>query len=142
MKRLFLLSLLFCTGCALRPHISVHSQPINKKYYASHYAKTPDPRAEKGEVGQRLIISWHIPYRDFRKHVWRAKATVQFGDRTENSFYKQIDAFEGDWILKWSGRPFIDKRGVISYKVELLQDGEVIDTFQHQLWCELIRLED
>lgn len=138
-KWLILLLLTACTGTR---QLAVYNQPINKKYYSSVYAETPDPKVERGEVGQRLIVSWDLPYKQFHKHQWQVRLVVQFGDRTEETFSKEITNFEGDWILKWSGRPFIDKRGIVSYKAELLEDGQVIDTFQHQLWCELIRLED
>ena len=129
-------------GCSARTKLSVYNQPINNKYYSSVHAETPSPKVDRGEVGQRLIISWDIPYRDFRKHQWTTRLIVQFGNRTEETFTKEIEEFEGDWILKYSGRPYIDKRGIVSYKAELLQDGRTVDLFQHQLWCELIQLED
>lgn len=106
------------------------------------HAETPDPKAERGEVGQRLIISWDLPYKEFHKHLWQVKVQIQFGNRTEEEKTKKITNFEGDWVLKWSGRPYVDKRGIVSYKAELMRDGAVVNTFQHQLWCELIRLED
>lgn len=129
-------------GCSAQKRLVVYNQPINNKYYSSVYAETPNPKVDRKEVGQRLVISWDIPYRDFRKYSWQARLIVQFGDRTEEKFTHEIDEFEGDWILKYSGRPFIDKRGVVSYKGELLQNGHVVDTFQHQLWCDLIQLDD
>jgi len=136
------LSLLLLTACTGSTKLSVYNQPINKKYYASTHAETPDPRMERGEVGQRLIISWELPYKVFHKHEWAVKLQVQFGDRTEEDMTKELTEFEGNWILKWAGRPYIDKRGIVSYKAILVRDGEIVDTFQHQLWCELIRLED
>ncbi len=134
--------LFLLTACTGSTKLSVYNQPINKKYYASAHAETPDPKMERNEVGQRLIVSWDLPYKVFHKHEWQVKLQVQFGNRTEETKVKEITNFEGDWILKWAGRPYIDKRGIVSYKAELLRDGEVIDTFQHQLWCELIRLDD
>lgn len=140
-KRPLLLPLLL-TACMGNTRLSVYNQPINKKYYASVHAETPDPKMERGEIGQRLVISWDLPYKEFHKHQWQVKALVQFGDRTEETKTHTIGRFGGDWILKWAGRPYIDKRGIVSYKAELLRDGVVVDTFQHQLWCELIRLDD
>jgi hypothetical protein len=145
MKRVYVKSvclfLLLLAGCARKTELTVYNQAVDKKYLASTKVKTPDPRQHPVDRGQRLIIAWSAPGANFKKDCWSLKAYLQYGNRKEEVKEIAVQRRFGEWTLEWVGDEFYHKRGVVSYKVDLLKNGVVEKTFCHQLYCEIIRLE-
>jgi len=139
--RSFCLLFLLFTSCTRKTELTVYNQSVDKKFLASTKVKTPDPRQHSIDRGQRLIIAWSVPSANFKRNQWSLRAYLQYGNRKEEVKEIPVCKQSGDWILEWVGDEFYRKRGVASYKVDLLKDGQIEKTFRHQLYCEIIRLE-
>ncbi len=129
-------------GCSSSHMLTLYNQSIDKKFLASTKVKSPDSRQMPLEKGQRLVIEWDIPSGAFRFNDWDLVATLQFGDRSQEVLRRPLDKDSGSWVLMWKGQEFSRKRGVVSYKIELLREGKIEETFNHQLYCELINLDE
>lgn len=135
------LGLLLLVSCTRKTELTVYNQAVDKKFLASTKVKTPDPRQHPVDRGQRLIVAWSAPSADLKNETWTLRAYLQYGSRKEEVKEASVRKHSGEWILEWVGDEFYKKRGVVSYKVDLLKNGHIEKTFRHQLYCEIIRLE-
>ena len=135
-----------CFFCALllascsSSKVTVYNQTMDQKFLASTHAKTPDPRNTKEFIGQRLVVRTNVSKKELKKHDFVAKVYVQYGNRTQEVYTFDINKSSSDHIVTLMEEQFQKKRGIATYKVELLKDGQIDAIFEHQLWCPLIDL--
>ncbi|MCX6987206.1 MAG: hypothetical protein NT065_03495 [Chlamydiae bacterium] len=150
MKRLFkktfsylLCSLLFCslTGCQ-KYYLSLSNQKINVHSLASTYVHTPDKRQHSPPNGEMIVVDWRVP-----KEVLDKKPVIDlyviYGDYTEKRFEYPIYKRMGYKTYKLINDEFLSSKGIITYCADLrLDDGEIYRSWKHQLWVNLITVED
>jgi hypothetical protein len=133
-------SLLLLLCSCQTEHISVQTHYLSRSNLASFYIGTPDPQLHFPLVGQRLLMEWSLPktyldYLNLRFHI-----VVRFGDRSELVEWLPVQVRKGYYYYDLRDQAFIDKMGIKTYKVDLFADDQLIETWEHQLWTELIQI--
>lgn len=135
--------LLFFISSSCSHHLLVvQTQYLSRNSLASYHVETPDPKLENPDIGQRLIINWHLPkktpiYQQLYLHM-----KVRFHNKEEDSFSLKLNKTSGVYTYTLLNADFFKKRGILTYKVELVGDDKIIDVWQHPLWTNWIILEN
>jgi len=137
---LFLLALLG-SGCS-KFYLSVQQQWMDINYLASVQANTPDPRKAKPPLGQRLIIDWYIP-RHILKQNPQIVLDLIFWDYTTRKvtipIKRQLNYVTYDLL----NEEYEKTDGILTYKAQIVaEDGTVFRESKHQLWVNLITIEE
>lgn len=135
----FLLLALALVACAPNK-LTVHTEYITQEFLASYHVDTPDPLLLNPPIGQRLVIQWVLPrqYRcldDLHLHV-----KIRFRNRQEISFDIPLNKLIGFYCYELLNEEFCKTKGILTYKIDLMGGGEVLDEWRHQLWAELIEI--
>lgn len=138
-KHLFyaLLCVASFSGCN-REHLSVQTQYLNRDNLASSRVRTPDPMLYAPLVGQRLIISWALPKSYFDQNPIYLKVTIHFGNHTSMIETVPICQFRGTYVYQIMNEEFLEKEEIVTFKIDVVKDGIVLEEWRHQLWAELI----
>ncbi len=140
-KYIVLLIALGCFGCSSH-YVSVVKVPVDKTSLASTYAGTPDPKAKVVPKGEKLYISYRIPFSMSTDDLKiRLKVIYKNLEQEEKIFpiYHRIGAVGFDLV----GDKFKKTSGFFTYKAELLdKDDHVIDCNQQRMWVDLLKLDN
>jgi hypothetical protein len=135
---LLLIPFLFI-GCS-NEHLSVHTEYIDEEYLASYHVKTPDPLLLNSPLGQQLIVQWNVPrdyilYEDLHLRIY-----IRFRDRQEIVQIVPMRQRLCCYRYELLNDAFCKTGGIITYKIEIIGDGSILDEWRHQLWTELIQV--
>lgn len=140
--RIFFL-LCLCTlleSCA-RTHLSVQSDFLSRKNFASTHIDTPDPWQNYCFIGESIAVRWSVPADYFTYNDLHLKIIVRFGDRTEAVNTIPIERYRGCYVYELANQEYIDKKGIRAYKIEIIGNGTILDCWTHQMWTELITID-
>lgn len=122
------------TGC-YKEHLYVQQEWVDRSFLASSKIGTPDPRQECPPEGQRILVAWRFPDYLFFQQL-RLRLTVRFWDNTE----EVIDHFIHR-TRSYAAFNFYKKK-ILTYRIEVVNgQDEVIETWEHQFWTELINID-
>lgn len=135
------ITLLFSSGCE-KYYVSVAQQWMDVRYLASTHVNTPDPRQLKPPIGQMIIIDWRVPKSLLKKHP-HVELKVIYWNYTEKTVTFPIDQRMGWVTYKVIDEEYDATGGILTYKAEIVtEDGEKYREWKHQLWVNLITLEN
>lgn len=135
---LLLLSVGIFQGCA-REHMAVQLAYLSGEDLASTVVHTPDYRQCECKYGQQLIVTWCFYRSDFDGlQPLSVSLKVRFYNQEEDTVSFNLVKRQGCYTYYLLNDDFIDTGGILTYKAELLSAGQVIETWQHQLWTDLI----
>lgn len=142
MKKFILLVciLLAFTGCSKNAHLSVQTLYFTRESLASYYVETPDPMLINPPVGQKLLVSWAFPrsYLDFDDlHLY---IRIRFRNLEEIEINVPLEKACGSYLYVISNENFFESKGILTYKVDLMGGGCLLEEWRHQLWHELIQI--
>jgi hypothetical protein len=138
----FILLLPLMTACYSDPTVlSVHTDYLSHETLASYHVNTPDPRLSNPSIGQRLIISWSFPKEYLNLENLRLKVTMRFRTREEVVETVQIHKKSGTYVYNLLNDDYINTRGILTYKVDLIGGDCILEEWRHQIWTDLIVLE-
>ncbi len=116
----------------------MQQESLDIHFLASSKIGTPDPRQENPPRGQRLLIRWNFPTylldRELTLYV-----TVRFWNNSEEVQEVAVHTKRSNTALAF---PLKTGRGhILTYQV-VAKDGEgnVVSTWNHPLWTELIQI--
>lgn len=136
----FLFICLLLSSCTEK-HLSIQTDYLSRKKLASYYVDTPDPAQNYPLIGERLTLSWSFPVSYMAYNDLHIKLTLRYGNRVEEvktyPIYKPRDMVSV--ILR--GEEYINRRGIFTYKAEVIGNGNVLETWYHQMWVELITID-
>lgn len=122
---------LFLAGC-YRGHLYVQQEWVDRNFLASTHVGTPDPRQCEPMEGQRLLIAWDFP-RSLYSCGLTLLATVRFWDEKEEVRTIPLVRRRGAEAFFFPGEK------ILTYRVDVVaSNGEVIESWLHQFWIELI----
>ena len=124
-------------GGSINRHIYILSEPITHESLASTHVNTPDPAHYANSAGHQLTISWNIPKEHQGKEL-QGILKVRFVKDEQQEIPFAISKKRGYFTYKAVDDDYFPKGGLLTYQVTILANGEVIDTYSHQLWKELI----
>ncbi|MCX6988946.1 MAG: hypothetical protein NTZ52_05545 [Chlamydiae bacterium] len=133
--------LCFFTGCE-KYYLSLTDQKINVNSLASTHANTPDKRQHSPPIGEMIVMDWRVP-----KEILDKKPIIDlyviYGNYTEQRFEYPIFKRMGYKTCKVLNDDFVSSKGVITYRADLrLNDGQIYRSWDHQLWVNLITIDD
>lgn len=138
------LAILAFTGAFLFPscheRLSVETQYFTNEDLASFYVDTPDPLINNPPAEQRLMIAWNLNhcYKNEKKTL---KIYIRLKNREKIEQLIPLNSLAGTHIFTLCKDQFFATGGFLTYKVEIIVNGAVVETFYHQLWTELIEFE-
>jgi hypothetical protein len=132
---------LFCVGCCGSGPLRVRHVYLDPRHLASSHVQTPDPR-QCSFYGQQLIINWKLP-KDYlcSDDLWLL-LTVRYGTHEEGEVCVPIRQRCGQYVYRLMGKKYSEVCGIVTYKVEVVGGGKVLESWHHQVWTELIEFED
>lgn len=139
--RIFCLCLLLSIGCARGRVLDIRNQFLDRDYLASTHVGTPDPRS-CGYCGQQLIIRWNLP-----KNIRCCPNLNLFLKvRLRNVGIREVEIpicrRKGTYLFRLMGSEYYETGGIVTYQVEIRSGDSVLKTWSHQVWTELIELDD
>ena len=111
---------------------------VTRMELASTYIGTPDPRRTQPYYGQRLTTYWQVPHSYLVDHELKIKARVRFRNNTETTYMFPVNRSRGHHIYTLLNEPYLETKGILTYKAELISNGEVLEAWHHQIWAEWI----
>jgi len=136
---LFLFLLIICAACSKSAHLSVQTSYFTRESLASYYVETPDPLLINPPIEQRLIVTWSVPpyylkqYDDLHLSI-----RIRFKNREEESLSILLTNPCGSYIYSLADARYFETKGLLTYKVDLVGGGNILEEWRHQLWHELI----
>lgn len=118
--------------------LSIQTEFLRREKLASYHVHTPDPLLNQPLVGQRILLEWTIPDCYFAYEDLHIELTIRFGNRTEEIKYLKALDKSGMYIYLLRDKEFQDRKGIQTYKAELIGGGCILSEWRHQLWTEMI----
>lgn len=139
-KILFLITLMTLTSCN-KQSLTVYSQYVTKNDLASYRVETPDPLLYNPPTGQRIMIEWALSNKVLDFPDLHVELTVRLRNRQEIKRSYPVRSSHGEADFELLNDAFFDSGGILTYKVQVIGGGYILDEWTHQLWKELIQLE-
>ncbi len=127
-------------GC-YKNHLYVQQEWVDRNFLASSRIDTPDPRQQCPPEGQRLLVSWDFPKSLFKEEL-TLLVTVRLWDNTQDVLFHKMER-KRDYAAFFfpNDKPGSDRR-ILTYRVQVLNgSGEVVETWNHHFWTELIDID-
>lgn len=127
-------------GCYKR-HLYVQQEWVNANYLASSKVRTPDPRQEHPPIGQNLLVAWDFPKSLFQRNLTLV-ATVCLWNITQKVITYPIERMRDCTSFFFANdTPGSDQR-ILTYRIQIFTaDGELVETWEHHFWTELIDID-
>jgi hypothetical protein len=130
-----------CAGCQ-KYYISISQDRVDRDFLASTQAKTPDPRQENPPLGERLIIEWQLP-RSLLEQEPSLHLHVIYKNYTEKVFVYPVHHRLDYVVYSLLDQEYQESKGILTYKADVqTQEGKSFVDWKHQLWTNLIVLEE
>ena len=125
-----------------KQYLTVHQERIDRDFLASTFVGSPDPLQKAPPLGQRLILSWDFPLSLYREEL-TLFLTIRFWDNTEEKIAFAPERKRGIRTYFFENMEELQSKKLLTYLVEAKnRQGKTVSTWQHQLWCTLIEIED
>lgn len=115
------------------------SRMLTIERYASYHVDTPDPSLEAPLLGQEIRVHWKKDDLQSYSKI-EIKLSLRYGDLTDEEFFYPITPAHRLIVLQLVGEDYLVKKGILSYKVEVFGDGQLLDQVHHQLWADVIKI--
>lgn len=140
--RIFAIVLLLGTSSCTHPTLNVFSTYVTRESLASYYVGTPDPLLNAPNVGQKLYIRWHLPSSYLALQPLQLKLHMRFHNRKFDILVIPITRLCGIYVYELLNKEFFDTEGLMSYKVEVIANDQVLEEWRHIMWVEPITFEE
>jgi hypothetical protein len=141
MKMIYVLISMALLSSCCRSSLTVQTDYLTHRNLASYYVGTPDPRQNVPAVGQRLIISWMVPKSYFGYENLHLEIAIRFRNREEVTEIFHILKTRGTYVFILLNEDYFTKKGILTYKVNLIGGNQILETWQHSMWVELITVD-
>lgn len=138
MKKLLFCSLLL-TSCTFH-RLQVQTQYLSHEDLASYHVQTPDPHIECPLIGQRLLIQWGLPACYLAYEDLKLTLKVRLRNRHEHVRSLVLKETKGTYLYRVINNVYRSSGGIATYKVEITGGGQVLETWKHPLWVDLIHV--
>lgn len=124
----------------MKSHLAVYTDYLSHENLASYHIDTPDPLLNNPPIGQRLIVIWTLKKKHLLYEDLHLKISIRFRDKNESTITYPLCKPKGTYIYSILNEDYIKTGGFLTYKVELIGDGIVLDEWRHQIWTNLIQI--
>jgi hypothetical protein len=138
--RILLTSLLLILAGCKQYYLSICQEWVDVRYLASSRVNTPDPRQDHPPIGQMLILDWRVP-KEILKRNPELVLNLILWDYTTRQVRYPIKNRMNYATYKLLDEEYNKSGGILTYKAEIITaDGEVYREWLHQLWVNLITI--
>lgn len=130
--KLYLFLLLVLSGCN-RTYLACRSEYLTPKFLASERINTPDP-ARDCYYGEQVIVRYKGCYDD----EVCLRLTIRYGNKTTEIIEEKLSIPKGYFIYQLINADYWEREGIVCYKVELFQRGELLESWRHHVWVDII----
>lgn len=124
---------LLCGGCQRDLSLSCRSEYLYPEYLAGEQIALYGS-SSPCFYGQQVVIYWRCcPPAELRLHV-------RYGTGEQENVSWCLSRSHGYHIYRLLNEEYWSREGIVSYKAELYQDGELLADWSHYLWADLIQL--
>ena len=134
-KTLTCLLVAITTSCSQSPWVTARTEYIDMKKLPSVAVDTPDPIKDTAYWGEKLLIRWDTGQ---DKSPTTLHARIRLRNGTEKTIDKVLEGSSGVEYFTLDAYEYDQSGGIISYKIELLANGESVANSTHKLWVEKI----
>ena len=138
---LFFLLLSAAFSSCSHPALWVRSRYLLPQDLASVYVGTPDPRKLSPPFGQQLSLNWSLPKEVLACQEVSLKLILRFRNREQVELLYPLSLPKGRIEYRLLNEEYCLQGGILTYRVELLADGELIEEWRHHLFAEWIELD-
>ena len=135
-QKLFLLFL--CASCSPFHPLEVQTQLMTHAYLASYRVGTPDPRLDEPMRGQRLLVHWSLPEKEFIAGETELKMRIRFRNHEEKEVFFPLAARHGTYYYDLMDDEFISTKGILTYFAEVKRGDCTLAVWKHPLWTAWI----
>lgn len=133
-------SLIFFSSCR-QYYLSICQEWVDVRYLASTHVGTPDPRQDHPPIGQKLILDWRIPKEIFAKNPEIVLDLILW-DYTTRQIRFPVKRRMDFTTYRLFNEDYEKTGGILTYKAQIItQDGIVFREWKHQLWVNLITID-
>jgi hypothetical protein len=137
---LLFLSIIFLSGCR-QYYLSICQEWVDVRYLASTHVGTPDPRQEHPPIGQMLILDWRISKEVFKKRP-EVVLDLILWDYSTRQVRIPIKRRMDFATYRLFNEEYDKTGGILTYKAQIVtQDGKIYREWKHQLWVNLITID-
>lgn len=129
------------TSC-LKKQLIVQTRYFSHEDLPSFYVNTPDPLQNDPPFGQSLLIFWHLDKNSCLSKDIEITYRIRFRNKTEIQESFKVNKLNGYYTYSIFNDDYFKSGGILTYKVDLMADGEIVEEWRQQLWKELIIFED
>ncbi len=104
-------------------------------YLASFHLGTPDPALSWFE-GEQLVVRWKLLPESLSGV--QGRAWLRFCDYSVCELSFPVLGRQGYWRYRLLADEYFCKGGILSYKIEIGNDENVIASTRHHLWADII----
>ncbi|KIC71811.1 hypothetical protein DB44_CX00060 [Candidatus Protochlamydia amoebophila] len=128
------------TSCSLQ-RLNVQTHYVNREQLASYHVYTPDPHKENPTIGQTILIQWHMLKQDQNFREFYLHLAIRFRNRREENIYLQLTKSSGTYLYHLLNENFCFSGGIATYKIDLIGDECLLESWTHPLWVDLISFD-
>lgn len=136
-----LLALFLLSSCS-KKILRLQMDYVSRENLASYHVGTPDRQLICPPVGQRMLISWYIPQKEFIPNETQIKVSLVYGNHTEEEFWITPKNFCSMYVHYLLNENYFEKCGILTYRAKMYQCGQLVKCWKHHLWTEIISFEE
>jgi len=127
--------------CCNNKLLTVQTEYLSHENLASFHVGTPDPRLRNPPLGQRLIINWSLP-------KWNGitpydlSIQIRFKNGTSANEQMTLNKSSGTYVFSLLNQEYFNRGGFKTYVATISSNGQVIEEWRHQLWANLIEIQE
>lgn len=125
------------TSC-FQKQLVVQTRYFSHEDLASFYVNTPDPLQNDPPFGQSLLIFWQLDRDSCRSKNIEITYRIRFRNKTEIQESLKVNKLSGFYTYSIFNDDYFNSGGILTYKVDLIVDGHIVEEWRQQLWKELI----
>lgn len=137
MKQVILLALVALLPACQRPCLTARSEYLYPEHLASNHIGTPDP-CRFCYYGQQVIVSWHLAQKCCPDLL---QLDVRYGNRCTDTITWPVHLSQGYRIYRLINDEYWCRDGIVSFKATLYRDGEILTSWTHHLWADVIEFD-
>lgn len=119
------------------PLLRVRTEPLYPGYLSSQRIDTVDP-FNKCFFGEQIVVYYRFPQRSLSDQ--KLILTIRYKDHSYETLVFSLCKQRGYWIYRLINENYGAHGGILSYKVELYQNDEMIQMWKHHLYVDLIEI--
>jgi hypothetical protein len=131
---------MYLSSCGNSCSLTVQTDYLTHKDLASYYVNTPDPRQNITAIGQRLIVCWSVPKSYLSYEDLHLEVTIRFRNREEIIEVCHLSRTRGTYVFALLNADYLAKRGILTYKINIVGGGLILEEWRHQIWFDLISI--